>query len=110
MPNRTLAFSLVLPLIAVLGGCASSMIDVRPGSDKVAAATPAQVGQCRHLGKTTVSVLSKVGFVDRSIEAVDANLLQLARNSAVDMGGDTVVPGARPTVGRRVFDVYKCRP
>jgi hypothetical protein len=110
MYNRTLALSLSLPLIAALGGCASSMIDVRPGSDQVAAATPAQVGQCRPLGKTTVSVLAKVGFVDRSIEAVDANLLQLARNSAVDMGGDTVVPGERPEVGRRVFEIYKCRP
>lgn len=109
MTNRMRTLFVTLPLIALLGGCASDMIEVRPGSDQVAVAKPTDVAQCRHIGKTTVSVLSKVGFFDRSIEAVDANLAQLARNSAVDLGGDTVVPGERPAVGRRVFEIYKCR-
>ena len=93
-----------------LGGCASSLIEVRQGSEQVAVAQPDQVSQCKEIGKTTVSVLAEVGFVSRGIANVDANLLQLARNEAVSQGGDTVVPGDRPEVGKRTFAIYKCRP
>jgi hypothetical protein len=103
-------FAIPVLIALVLGGCSSTLIEVRQGSDQVAVAEPSQVGACRLVGKTTVSVLAEVGAVSRSIEAVDANLLQLARNAAVDEGGDTVVPGDRPEVGKRTFAIYKCRP
>jgi hypothetical protein len=99
-----------VPLIVVLSGCASDLIQVREGSDRVSLADASQVGGCESKGKITVSVLDKVGFISRSVEDVDANLLQLARNGAVDMGGDTVVKGDRPAVGKRTFAIYKCRP
>lgn len=104
---KTLA---VLPLIAALGGCASDLIEVRAGSDHVALADSNQVAACQPRGKITVSVLARVGFVTRSYEAVEANLLQLARNGAVDAGGDTVVRGESPEYGRRTYAIYKCRP
>ena len=94
----------------ILGGCASSLIEVRPGSDKVAVAEPNQVSACKPIGETTVSVLAQVGFISRGVDNVDANLLQLARNEAVSQGGDTVVPGDRPEVGKRTFAIYRCRP
>lgn len=97
-------------LLLILGGCASSLIDVQPGSDQVALVEPSQVGHCTPIGKTTVSVLAQVGFVSRGIDNVDADLLQLARNEAVNQGGDTVVPGDRPEIGKRTFSIYKCRP
>ncbi|MGE5027990.1 MAG: DUF4156 domain-containing protein [Betaproteobacteria bacterium] len=99
-----------VPLFALLSGCASDFIKVREGSDRVSLAEASQVGNCQSLGRTTVSVVTKVGLYNRSIEDVDANLLQMARNSAVDMGGDTVVRGDRLEVGKRVFAIYKCRP
>lgn len=104
------SFLTVSAMLAALGGCASNLIDVRPGSDRIAVAEPAQVAQCKHIGKTTATVLSKVAFYSRSIDQVDADLLQLARNEAVDEGGDTLVPGERPAVGKRVFEIYKCKP
>lgn len=97
-------------MVAMLGGCASDLIEVRDGSDRVSLADPGQVASCEPKGKITVSVLAKVGFVNRSVEDVDANLLQLARNGAVDAGGDTVVKGPRPEIGKRTFSIYKCRP
>lgn len=97
-------------LAASLGGCASDLIEVRPGSLQVTLAEPDQVANCQSKGEITVSVLAKVGFISRSVEEVDANLLQLARNGAVDAGGDTVVKGARPQLGTRTFAIYKCRP
>jgi len=107
---RMLILNAMIPLLVALGGCASNLIEVRPGSEKVTVAEPGQVSHCVAKGETTVSVLSKVGFVSRSIEDIDANLLQLARNSAVDAGGDTLVLGKRADVGRRSFAIYKCRP
>jgi hypothetical protein len=110
--SRTmLNLTVITSLLAALSGCASSdLIDVRPGSEKVAVADGEQVAGCQSKGKITVNVLAKVGFVNRSVESVDANLLQLAKNGAVDMGGDTVVKGERPEFGRRTFAIYKCRP
>ena len=101
----------VVPVLMslALGGCASSLIGVRQGSEQVAVAQPDQVSQCKAIGKTTVSVLAEVGFISRGIDNVDANLLQLARNEAVSQGGDTVVPGDRPEIGKRTFAIYKCR-
>jgi hypothetical protein len=57
-----------------------------------------------------VSVLTNAGLYGRSIEGIDANLLQLARNDAVEVGGDTLVKGERQAVGKRTFAIYKCRP
>lgn len=109
MRINLLTVSAVL-ISAGMSGCASDLIDVRAGSDRVAVAQAGQVAQCRHIGKTAVTVLSQVAFYSRSIDDVDANLLQLARNEAVDEGGDTLVPGERLAVGKRVFEIYKCKP
>jgi hypothetical protein len=108
--KRMLVISTVVPMIALLDGCASDLIKVRPGSDRVSVADANQIGSCQPKGKTTVSVLAEVGFVSRSVEDVEANLLQMARNSAVDAGGDTVVKGDEPVFGKRTFEIYKCRP
>src|SRR5512140_2428805 len=88
-------------LIAALSGCASDLIDVRQGSAQVAVANEGQVSSCDSKGQITVSVLAKVGFITRGDEAVEANLLQLARNGAVDAGGDTVVKGNSTEYGKR---------
>lgn len=108
--KRLLIVTAIGSLISALSGCASEFIDVRVGSDHVSVADANQVAGCQSKGGTTISVISKVGFFYRSVEAVDENLLQLARNAAVDAGGDTVVKGARPDVGTRTFAIYKCRP
>jgi hypothetical protein len=100
----------ILPLIAVLSGCANKLIEVRPGSENVTVAEASQVGSCQSKGKMTVSVLAEVGFITRGTEAVEANLLQLARNGAIDNGGDTVVKGNSSEYGKRTFEIYKCRP
>ena len=96
-------------LLSGLVGCASKMIDVRAGSEQVAVMEASQVGSCQSKGKVTVSVISEVWFVTRGPESVEANLLQLARNAAVDAGGDTVVKGSSMEYGKRTFELYKCR-
>lgn len=108
--KKMLAVIAIVQIIIGLGGCASSLIEVRKGSDQVSLAEASQVGNCQPKGEINVSVLAEVGFINRSAEAVEANLLQLARNGAVDSGGDTVVKGNSPDYGKRTFTMYKCRP
>jgi len=86
------------------------MIGVHKGSDRVSLADASQVGNCQPKGKTIVSVLAKVGFIDRNTEDVEANLYQLARNDAVDADADTLVKGASEELGKRTYEMYKCRP
>ena len=100
----------LVPLLAAMGGCASSLIGHRPGADRVSMADASQVSGCQSKGAITVSVMSKIVFFQRSADDVEANLYQLARNDAVDYGADTVVKGDAPTFGERAFALYKCRP
>jgi hypothetical protein len=105
-----LVSAVVLPLMTGLGGCSSTLIGERAGSDRVSLADASQVGSCKSMGTTTVSVLAKIGFIDRAPEAVEDNLYQLARNNAVDAGADTLVKGESKKFGERSFGMYKCRP
>lgn len=100
----------LLPLAAGLGGCASNLIEVRKGSDRVLLTGESQIVNCQPKGEINVSVLAEVGFITRSSEAVEANLAQLARNGAVDAGADTVVKGNSSEYGKRTFTMYKCQP
>lgn len=95
--------------IALLAGCANELIDVRPGSQQIPLVTSDQVSQCQFKGNTTVSVLAQMGFISRSVEAINGDLLQLARNAALDAGGNTLVPGDRPELGKQTFGVYHCQ-
>ena len=108
--KRMLVITAIVSMTNGLGGCASSLIEVRKGSDRVSLAEASQVASCQSKGDINVSVLAEAGFISRSVEAVEADLLQLARNGAVDGGGDTVVKGSSPDYGRRTFTIYKCRP
>lgn len=99
-----------MPLVLALGGCASKLIGERVGADQVVVAEPAQVAACKSLGKTTVSVLSALGPITRSAEAVEDNLVQMARNEAVSKGGDTVVKGSSLEYGKRTFEIFRCKP
>jgi hypothetical protein len=102
--------TVILPLTVGLSGCANSMIGERKGSDRVSLADASQVSGCQSKGKTIVSVVAKVGFINRLEEVVESELFQMARNDAVDAGADTVVKGESQEFGKRTFELYKCRP
>ena len=102
--------TIILSLAASLSGCASSLIGVHEGAERVSLADAKQVTACQSKGKTIVTVLSKVGFIIRDEEDVEENLYQLARNNAVDAGADTLVKGESKEFGKRMFEMFKCRP
>ena len=61
------------------------------------------------MGKVTVSVMTEFGFYTRSADDVESNLVQMARNSAIDSGADTIVKEEMTEYGRRTFETYKCQ-
>lgn len=98
----------VLLGMVLLSGC--TWVKPTPGGDQVrVASSPAEVAGCKELGKTSVSLLDKVGYFKRDPQKVENELAVLGRNSAAEMGGDTILPVTRVTRGERIFAVYRCR-
>jgi hypothetical protein len=99
----------IVPTLAALNGCSNALIDARVGAERVNVVDASQVASCQSKGKVTINVLSKVGFIDRSPDVVEGNLVKMARNSAIDADADTIVKGERADVGTQTFSMYKCR-
>jgi len=94
--------------IALAGLCSCRFIDAQPGAEKIRVVDGSQVSECELAGTTTASVTDHVGFINRDPASIDEDLVTLARNSALKVGGDTIVPGERPKAGERRFSVYRC--
>lgn len=105
----TYLLSSIAAAALLLGGCSSTLIGERLGADQIVVADATQVGKCKSLGRTTVSVLATLGPITRGNDTVEDNLAQLARNEAIDKGGDTVVKGNSLEYGKRSFEIFKCK-
>lgn len=99
---------LVMLLAGLVSGC--SFVNVSEKGESVRLVTIYDItGNCERKGSTVVSVKDSVVGIDRSQEKIDAELIILARNSAPDVGGDTIVREERLSDGKQRFGVYKCR-
>ena len=96
----------VIALAAITSGC--TWVKVSEKGSSVAVANPANVRGCENLSEVTVSVTSKVGIIKRDNDKVATELANLARNEAVGLGGDTIVPSSTIENGKQSFNVYKC--
>lgn len=105
---RSIKFAVAGLLALYLAGC--TWIDVTAQGDKVRLLSAAEVTGCKRVGKTTVSTAAKLAGLERYEDKIQDELNTLARNSAVDLGGDTVVPVGSPVDARQVFEVYRCMP
>lgn len=94
-------------LAVVLQSCA--WVKPTASGAEVRVATAAEVAACREVGSTQVSVLDKVAGIRRGYTTVSEELANLARNSAAQLGGDTVVPTSEIVDGSQTFAVYDCR-
>ncbi|MCZ6796863.1 MAG: DUF4156 domain-containing protein [Gammaproteobacteria bacterium] len=97
---------LVTAISAVFAGCATPRLNA--GGEKVRVLAPDEVSSCRQLGKTNATVLDKVVGINRPIESMAEELETMGRNSAANMGGDTIVPLTVVENGSQSFIVYKC--
>ncbi len=99
--------STTLAIIFSLTAC--TWVSLTEQGNQVDLATPEAASACKRIGKTTVSTLSKLAGMSRHQESMQDELNKLARNSAVELGGDTVAPLSPIENGRQVFGVYHCK-
>lgn len=97
---------IVIALAAITSSC--TWVKVTEQGSSVAVANKANVRGCENLSEVTVSVTSKVGFIKRDADKVATELANLARNEAVGIKGDTIVPSSTIENGKQSFNVYKC--
>ena len=92
----------------LVAGC--TWVKPTPEGENVRLLSAAEVAKCERIGETTVSLLAKVAGIERNQVKVQRELNTLARNSAADIGGDTVVPLGPPADGKQTFAIYRCMP
>lgn len=99
---------LIATCLSLLGaGC--SFIPVVPGAEKVRLESPERAAACEHLGKTHSNVLNAIMGIERSRQAIASDLFRISANSAVEMGGNALVPVGEPIAGKQTFEIYRCK-
>jgi acetolactate synthase small subunit len=93
-------------VITLADGC--SWVKPTDSGARVRVTTAAEVEACTDVGTTHVSVMDKLGVVERNQTKVAEELATLARNSAAELDGDTVVAITEIVDGRQTFAVYQC--
>jgi hypothetical protein len=88
---------------------ACQWVDLERGAEGVRLVEASHARTCERLGTTTTSVRDRIAGVERSREKVAQELADLARNSAWDLGGDTIVADGPPREGEQRFVIYRCR-
>ncbi len=98
-----LVFLMVAPLAACSWG-----IKLDSAGSRMRVAWNDDVGACRDLGKITVSVLDKVGPLNRRNTKVNDELEIMARNEGASLGADTIKPLGEPRDGEQSWGAYAC--
>jgi hypothetical protein len=95
---------------AVLLSACTYGIVLDPGGQSVRVAWNGNTGirPCRDVGKVTVSVLSRIGPVDRNDIKVRDELEIMARNQAAQMHADTITPLGEPRDGEQSWEAWQC--
>jgi hypothetical protein len=106
MIKQNFALISVAVFALLMSSCAT--VDLTTDGKKVRVLSPAEVSSCRELGKTNTSVTATALGVARPPETIKKELESIGRNSAANMGGDTVVPLTVIADGKQSFVVYKC--
>lgn len=99
--------TLLLVPVVLLSAC-SWGIKLDDSGKAVRTAWSGDVSHCQELGKVTVSVMDRVGPVDRNQIKVRDELEVMARNEAAKMNADTIKPLADPTDGSQPWGAYRC--
>lgn len=67
-----------------------------------------QVSDCKKVARITSKSKGEIMGVERKKEKVKTELETLARNEALEYGGNVLVPASEIKDGKQSFFVYKC--
>ncbi len=92
--------------ILILSAC--TWVETNPELRKVRIVSAGEVIGCQRLGEANVATSATFGLFDRYTKSIDEELAALARSTAVELGGNTLVPLSEVVDGRQRFAVYDC--
>lgn len=95
-----------LAALCLLSAC--TWVKPIAGAGDIALIKPEAAEACRRIGATRVTTASEVGILDRSDAKMADEMLTLARNEAVRMGGNAIVEGEMLGDGAQRFIIYRC--
>jgi CRISPR/Cas system type I-B associated protein Csh2 (Cas7 group RAMP superfamily) len=95
-------------LISALTISACTWVNENADGRTVNVSTSQRISNCQKKGDINVSVASKIGFINRSSKKIHEELLVLARNEAIKLRADTIVPESEPTKGTQKYLAYSC--
>ena len=90
----------------MLGGC--TWVKLEPEAEQVTLVTAEQAEHCEILRRTTSQVADNVGFIKRGEKKVTKELATLARNTAVQFGGNAVLADSELVDGKLTFVILDC--
>jgi hypothetical protein len=103
--------SITVPVIALLAVTSCTWVSLTRQGDNVRLVSVSEAQGCKNMGRTQVSLRDYIiDGIKRDPVKVERELNTLGRNSAAEMGGDTITPASEIVNGSRSFDVYKCMP
>jgi hypothetical protein len=102
MPRNIIRLTALLAAALLFPACAY-VADTEEGKT-VRVVKPADVQECKSLGKSRVSVVKMA----RGEKFVREDLERLARNTAAKAGADTIVAVGEPVDAEQTFEMYRC--
>jgi hypothetical protein len=95
-------------LLFLTQGC--TWVELTAEGEKVRILGADEVASCKRIGQTISTTAAKVAGITRHENAIRDELQSLARNSAINLGGDSIVPVSEISEGKQTYDVYRCVP
>ncbi len=105
-PKTLLRIVCITGFIAVVTAC--TWVKPIPKSHYIDLVGTQYITNCVKKGTTKSKTLSKFVFIPRSNDKISLELVTLAKNEAVIMGGDKVVAESDLNGGGQVFGIYLC--
>jgi len=104
--------SVTVFVVALLGTTSCTpWVPLERNGDNVRVVSSTETQGCKNIGQTKVSLRDTlVGTLKRDERKVAKELTILGRNSAAEMGGDTITPASEISNGNQSFNVFKCMP
>lgn len=99
---------IIVLFVAGLLISACTWVELSDEGKKIRIVGMEDVKTCKKLGKVTVSLKHQIAGFDRNEKKVKHELETLARNTAIDMKGDSIVPASKIKNGKQTFAVYRC--
>ncbi len=106
---KAIEIAIIIAMLAILVstlGC--NWVPLTNEGENVRVLRASAVTDCQSVGRVTSKTSDRVIIFARTDWKVREELESLARNEAVGLNGDAIVPIGTETNGRQSFEVYRC--